>query len=202
MRLDAMRVAIDRVLADDYLAEKEEIELNTTCGLLGLTQADLDNDLLDTVLKVMIARINAGRLEPVEDPQLMAKKDELVYLEIPAQLLKEVTIREYQGGYGGLSFPVFKGVRFNTGRIRGRMVPVGTEIQVADEGLLSISNVRTVFLGSKKTQESRHDKLLGMKVFEDAITLQVSNRQNASSFSVGQPELVAATINAAGQEAV
>lgn len=199
-RLSAMRAAIDRVLADDYLGEDEEVELNDAYLSLGLTQQDLETDLADTTVRVMIARTNAGRLEPVENPELMVKKDEEVYLETPAQLLKEVTVRQYQGGYGGVSFRVAKGVRFNTGGIRGRMVPVGTEIQVADEGILSISNKRTVFLGSKKTQESRHDKLVGMKVFEDAIVLQVSNRQNASSFHVAHPELVAATINAASQD--
>jgi len=115
-------------------------------------------------------------------------------------MLKEVTIREYKGGYGGVSFRVAKGVRFNTGAVRGSMVPVGTEIQVADTGILSVTNKRAVFLGDKKTQEYKYDKLVGMKLFSDAITLQVSNRQNATTLGTPSPDLIAAYINAASQE--
>lgn len=200
LRLAAMRRAIDRVLADDYLSEEEEPQLTGALAALGLSQEHLQNQLSQDVMRLMIARANAGRLNPMDDPELMAKSGEVVYLEVDAQMLKEVTVREYRGGYSGVSFRVMKGVRFNTGGMRGRSVVVGTEIQVADAGFLSITNKRAVFMGGKKTQEYRYDKLVGMQLYSDAITFQVTNRQNATTLAVGQPDLVAAYINAAAQD--
>jgi hypothetical protein len=45
--------------------------------------------------------------------------DETVYLETFALLMKEVAIREYRGGYGGVSSRIAKGVRYSPGRTRG-----------------------------------------------------------------------------------
>jgi hypothetical protein len=68
--------------------------------------------------------------------------DETVYLETFALLMKEVAIREYRGGYGGVSFRIAKGVRYSTGRTRGRSVVVGTELQEAHRGILAVTSKR------------------------------------------------------------
>ena len=199
-RIATARALVTRVLEDDYLAEEEEQEIFGSMQMMGLEPELLQGALSDVSNLIMIARANAGRLSPIDDPDMVTKGDEVVFLEIPVEMLKEVTIREYKGGYGGVSFRVAKGVRFNTGAVRGSMVPVGTEIQVADTGVLSVTNKRAVFLGDKKTQEYKYDKLVGMKLFSDAITLQVSNRQNATTLGTESPDLIAAYINAASQE--
>jgi len=199
-RIATARALVTRVLEDDYLAEEEEHEIFGSMQMMGLEPELLQGALSDVSNSIMIARANAGRLSPIDDPEMVTRGDEVVFLEIPVEMLKEVTIREYKGGYGGVSFRVAKGVRFNTGAVRGSMVPVGTEIQVADTGILSVTNKRAVFLGDKKTQEYKYDKLVGMKLFSDAITLQVSNRQNATTLGTPSPDLIAAYINAASQE--
>ena len=53
--------------------------------------------------------------------------------------------------------------------------------------------------GAQKTVECRHDKLVGLQVYSDAISINVSNRQNASMFRVEDGPFVAAMINAAVQ---
>ena len=199
-RIETARALVDRVLADDYLSEDEDQEIFGSMEMMGLEPELFEGTLTDVSKSILIARANAGRLSPIDDSQMVAKAGEVVYLDVAAQMLKEVTIRQYKGGYGGVSFRVAKGVRFSTGAVRGKMVPVGTEIQVIDTGLLCISNKRAVFLGDKKTQEFSYDKLLGMKLFSDAITLQVSNRQNATTLGTTSPDLIAAYINAASQE--
>jgi hypothetical protein len=89
--------------------------------------------------------------------------------------MKEVAIREYQGGTAATAFA--KGVRDTTGRTRGRSVVVGTELRVADTGTLTVSSKRLVYLGSKKSMEFPFAKLLSFDVFNDGIRLHSSNRQ-------------------------
>jgi hypothetical protein len=129
----------------------------------------------------------------------MTKGDEVVYLETPASLMKEVAIREYQGDYGGVSFRIAKGVRYSTGRTRGRSVVVGTELQVADQGVLSVSSTRAAFLGGAKAIEFPYAKIMGIDVFSDGIRFQSSNRQSTPLFQVESGDVVAATLNTAMQ---
>lgn len=192
---------IDRVLADDYLSEEEEKEFEKVTNALGVTENDflrLDKSMFD---RLFVAQANAGRLNVLSEgkSRLMTKKDEVVHLEVPAALMKEVTIRQYQGGYSGVSFRIAKGVRFSTGGVRGKSVVVGTELQVEDQGFLAISSKRAVFMGQKRTVEMLYSKLVSMNVFEDGIQFHVSNRQNASLFKLDSGALVAATMNAAAQ---
>lgn len=192
---------IDRVLADDYLSEEEEKEFENITDALGMSEQDflqLDRSMFS---RLFVAQANAGRLNvlPESRTRLIAKKDEAVHLEVPAGLMKEVAIRQYQGGYSGVSFRVAKGVRFSTGGVRGKSVVVGTELQIEDEGLLAVSSKRAVFMGGKKTVEMLYSKLVSMNVYEDAIQFHVSNRQKATLLRVDSGALVAATVNAAAQ---
>jgi hypothetical protein len=64
---------------------------------LGITPEQLQADFGETFSRLMVARLNNGRLEALTAPELMAKQSESVYLEIGAALMKEVSIREWQG---------------------------------------------------------------------------------------------------------
>ncbi len=200
----AFRRYADSVLVDDILSAEEDALVWDVMGALGINlDADVPTDRA-VLARLMVAKVNDGRLETLESPRLLTKPGEVVHLEVVASLLKEVAIREWQGGVGGLSFPVTKGVRYRTGRVRGRSVVVGTEVQVEDDGVLSISSQRAAFMGSRKTFEIPHAKLLGMQVFSDGILLQSSSRQQAVKIGLadGYGEMVAATLNAAVQAAI
>jgi hypothetical protein len=115
--------------------------------------------------------------------------------------MKEVAIRQFQGGGSGVSFSIAKGVRYHVGGFRGQSVVVGTELKVQDTGVLSVTSNRVVFLGQQKTMEFLYSKLVGLEVFDDGIRLQVSNRQTVSliKMDTGLGPLIAAAINAAMQ---
>jgi hypothetical protein len=115
--------------------------------------------------------------------------------------MKEVAVREYQGGYSGFSFPIGKtGVRYRVGGSRGHSVQVGTQLQVADTGLLSITSKRAVYAGTRKTIEMPYAKLINLTVYSDGIQFHLSNRVNAPLFTMPNgSDIVAAIVNAAVQ---
>ncbi len=197
IRIEAFGRFTTRVVADHILTEAEEAEIQQFADLLGIGNDLVQSQASAQLVAIRVARANAGRLDPLDSHEMITKADEVVYYEAVGTLLKEVSIKEYRGGYSGVSYKVSKNVRINTGGTRGRMVEVGKQIVPEDVGILSITNSRAVFMGSKKTLEFRFDKLVGARLFEDAITLQVSNRQTPAVIQFDQPQLVAAVLNAA-----
>ena len=167
---------------------------------LGIGQSDFQTIFSDVRNRLVIAQVNDGRLGAISEPHLMTKKDEIVHLETEASLMKEVAVREWRGGSSGVSFRIAKGVSYRTGAIRGKSVVVGTELQVADSGILAVTSQRIAYLGNK-TIELSYAKLMNLDVFSDGVRVHVSNRQNAPLFKVdpGVGEVVAATVNAAMQ---
>ncbi len=150
---------------------------------------------------MQVAKLNDGRLPVVDAPRLMAKRGEVVHLETAAALMKEVAVTEWRGASQGFSFRVAKGVRYRVGSTRGHLVTVGTQLQVADTGFLSVTSQRAAFLGERKTVEMPYAKLLGMNMFSDAISFSLSSRQNAPLIKVTiSTDVLAALLNAAIQE--
>jgi hypothetical protein len=185
-------------LADDHLTEDEEDALGAVAGAVGFTQDDFDRHALSA--RLQIAKLNDGRLPVVEQPHLITKRGELVHLEITARLMKEVAVRQWQGGSQGVSFRIAKGVRYRVGSMRGHMVTVGTQLQVADEGVLAITNQRVAFLGARKTIDMPYTKVIGLHLYADGVSFSLSNRQNAPLFTVGMDtDVLGALLNAAMQ---
>ncbi len=116
--------------------------------------------------------------------------------------MKEVAVRQYQGGYSGFSFPVGKtGIRYRVGGTRGHSVEVGTQLKVADTGILSITNKRAVYAGTSKTVEMLYSKLVNLTVYSDGLQFHLSNRVNAPLFKIPSGTHVAAAIvNEAAQQ--
>jgi hypothetical protein len=195
----------DNVLADDILTADEEKQFFAILETLGYTVESVMSSHPDLASRLVVATVNDGRLAEIPNPQVITKRGEVVHLEVQAQLLKEVALREYQGGSQGVSIPIAKGVRYRVGAFRGRMVTVGTQMTVQDTGMLSVTSQRLAYLGSAKSSEILYTKLLGIEAFTDGIRLQASNRQNALLFRFAQGisgDAVAATINAAVQRSL
>lgn len=190
----------DVVLADDHLTEDEEDALTGLAEAAGFSQDDFQKH--DLYGRLQVAKLNDGRLPVVEAPKLMAKRGEVVHVEAPAALMKEVAVREWQGRSSGFSFRVTKGVRYRVGATRGHLVTVGTQLQTADTGLLSVTNQRIAYLGSSKTIDMPFAKVMGMTLYTDALGFSLSNRQNAPLIKVGTDvNVLVALINAAMQAA-
>jgi hypothetical protein len=192
--------AANRAIGDQILTPEENTELSKIMGLLGVSWDDVraDDPMLPT--KAFVSAINGGIMPEVAEPHVLPKKGEIVHFEIAANLMKEVALKEYRGGYSGFSIPIGKtGARYRVGGVRGRMVQVGTQLQVADTGLLAITNKRAVYMGSRKTLDMPLAKLVNLNVFTDGVQFQMSNRVNPPLFQTDQSEIVAALVNAAAQ---
>src|SRR6266498_254957 len=162
--VQAFIAAANRAIGDQILTPEENAHLHKLMGLLGVGWDDVraNDPMLPT--KAFVSAINGGIMPEVIEPHVLPKKGEIVHFEVPANLMKEVAIRQYQGGYSGFSIPIGKtGVRYRVGGVRGQMVQIGTRLEVADSGLLALTNKRSVYMGSRKTMDMPLAKLVNLK---------------------------------------
>jgi hypothetical protein len=186
-------------IEDEQLSEQEESGLIAAAHAEGMTQAEFNSIINPYTHQMLIARFNAGRIAPLASCAIFLKAGERAALEVDAQLLKEVVDREMQGGSHGYSFHIAKGVTYRTGQFRAKSVVVGSHLEAADTGTLTVTTQRAVFKGLRHTVEADLKKLVGVNLFDDGIQLHVSNRKNASQFKVADGYLVGAALSAVMQ---
>lgn len=204
LHLDWLNTYLEQALEDDLLTEQEEARMAEIAKALGIDQETFDSEFEDMKPRLIVAKVNDGRLPTVPNPHIILKKGEVAHAETNAQLLKEVTVREWRGGYSGFSFRIAKGVRYHTGGARGRSVVVGTKLQAQDAGILSVTSRRAVFAGQRRTVEMPYAKLVDLNVFEDGIQFHMSDRKSPPLFKLekGLGHVIAAVVNGACQQYV
>jgi hypothetical protein len=199
-KASAFAAYIQQAAGDDILTPEEEAHVQELVRILGIDLGAFLRANPELGRHVMIAEANGGFLPEVAASRLIQKKGEVVHLEVPATLLKDVTVRQSQGGYSGFSFPIGKtGIRYRVGGYKGQSVEVGTKRVPADSGDLVVSSQRAVFLGGKKTLDLPYAKLESLTLFSDGVQFHQANRQTAPVFLVPSSDVVAAFIHAAAQ---
>jgi hypothetical protein len=203
INLGAFRPVVETAVADDILTPEESSHLSSVLTAMGLSWDDVRQVDPDLVEHAFVSSINGGQLPEVSAPHILVKMGEIVHYECPASLMKEVAVRQWQGGYSGFSFPIGKtGIRYRVGASKGHSVEVGTTLNVADSGTLSATNKRVVYAGSRKTLDMPYSKLVNLSVFHDGLQFHLSNRVNAPLFQIPRgSEVVAAIVNTAAQRA-
>jgi hypothetical protein len=170
LHVEAMSKLVSAAVADDTLTIEENKHLEAVLVALDLTWDAFGSANPALLEQAFVSSINGGMLPEVASPHILAKKGEVVHYECPANLMKEVGVRQYQGGYSGFSFPIGKtGIRYRVGATKGHSVQVGTQLQVADSGLLSITNKRVVYTGSRKTVDMPYSRLINLTAYSDGI---------------------------------
>jgi hypothetical protein len=199
-KTEAFTSYVQRAVGDEILTPEEEDHVQELVRTLGIDLGAFLQQDPELGRHVMVAEANGGFLPEVSSSRLVQKKGEIVHLEVQATLLKDVTVRQSQGGYSGFSFPIGKtGIRYRVGGYRGHSVEVGTKRVPADDGVLVVSSQRAVFIGNKKTIELPYSKLVNLTVFSDGVQFHESNRQTAPVFLVPGPDVVSAIVHAATQ---
>jgi hypothetical protein len=147
-------------------------------------------DTLDTMIEA-VERSASGDLDDLfegDDGSLVLKAGEFAIARIQNSGLLETTRAPatYQGGYGGVSFPLFGGIRLNTGGVRGKRIPGEESLGYIEDGDTVITNRRAVFLGAKNTVEWPFAKVIACEHNEAGYTtFGVSGRQKNSGFGYG-----------------
>lgn len=98
------------------------------------------------------------------DYGFMLNEGEIPVAYLPKSLYLEVVRApsSYSGGYGGVSFPLFGGIRLNTGRTGGKITPGEESVDTTDEGATMITTERIMFTGSLRTAEWKFSKMLSV----------------------------------------
>lgn len=127
------------------------------------TEDDKINEYITVVTDCANGRIHE-QLVDQSDYGFMLNADELPVAYLPVSLYLEVVRApaKYSGGYGGVSFPLFGGVRLNTGRTGGKITPGEESIETTDEGTAIITTERIMFTGSVRSAEWKFSKMLSV----------------------------------------
>jgi hypothetical protein len=200
VQTNAFQTLAYAMLADDILDETEERNLLAAGQALGVTTDRLNHEFAPLLERLVIAQVNNGRLPSVDasDVRVPLKSGETAHIVSSAALIKWHDVKEWRGANHGFSFRVAKGVYYRTGQTRGHIVTTGQQLATEDTGVLTITNRRVVFNGSRKALEFDYKKLVDVEVYTDGLKLAVSNRQAPSVLRTSRSgDLLAAIINAA-----
>jgi hypothetical protein len=126
----------------------------------------------------------ADKIGKLEIPGFSPEKGEIPIYKLQSAALTEYrsTGSSYQGGSQGVSFRIAKGVSYRVGSSRGQLVKNPEQLTVIDEGSVTFTNKRIVFVGSNVNREWEFSKLLDVTVGSNGVfvNLAVSNRQKNS----------------------
>lgn len=93
----------------------------------------------------------------------------------------------YQGGYGGVSFPIFGRVRGHMGGTRGRIVEGDESLTIIETGNALVTNQRMMFMGSTHSQEWPFRKVMACEHFQSGVTtFAISGRSTVSGVGYGE----------------
>lgn len=168
--------------------EQQQAAQQVAAKAAGDLQARLDT--IDTMIDA-VERSARGELDGLfegDDGNLVLKAGEFAIAKIQNSALLETTRAPatYQGGYGGVSFPLFGGIRLNTGGVRGKRIPGKESLTYVEEGDTVITNRRAVFLGSSNTVEWPFAKVIACEHNELGFTtFGLSGRKKNSGFGYG-----------------
>jgi len=177
-------------LFDRLRRRRERIEADASA--LVVPELDLESRLarIDTMIDA-VERSSRGDLDGLfegDDGNLVLKAGEFAIAKITGTGLLEIqrAPATYQGGYGGVSFPLFGGIRLNTGGVRGKRIPGEESLGYIEDGETVITNKRAVFLGANNTVEWPFAKIVACEHNETGYTtFAVSGRKKNSGFGYG-----------------
>jgi hypothetical protein len=169
--------------------EKEALEqADAQQGQLGTWQSQ--SEKLDVMMNA-VERCGNNDIEGLFDPcdtGFILKKGEYAIGLIANCALLETrrSAASYQGGYGGVSFPLFGKVRLNTGGSKGKLIPGEESITSISDGEVLITNKRAMFRGDTNNKEWPYSKLMACEHHpEGYTTFALSGQVKTTGFAYG-----------------
>jgi hypothetical protein len=178
MRVTAYKRAFATASSDRRITSSEAAELERIRAHLGLAASEIGNTASDFQRLRLLGEIQEGNLPFTSVPGLILQKGEQPHWSERAQLIEpRVVRRRYEGGSSGVSFRIMKGVTYRVGAHRGHLIADTANLPIS-AGDFVITNKRVLFKGDRKSFNYRHDKLLGIELFSDGLSLADSAGKN------------------------
>ena len=149
------------------------------------------DERIDEMLVIVRDCVNGKLQEQFQDRNsygFMLENDEFAVAFITGTGLLTVVRGpgRYEGGYGGVSFPIFGRVRGHVGGQRGTYVQGKESMTYTDSGETMITNVRVMFRGDVRTEEWKFSKMMGMEHSPDGITtISMSTKSKPAALGYG-----------------
>jgi len=128
-----------------------------------------------------------GLFDPCDTGFILKKGEYAIGLIANCALLEtRRSASTYQGGYGGVSFPLFGKVRLNTGGSKGKLIPGEESITSISDGEVLITNKRAMFRGDTNNKEWPYSKLMACEHHpEGYTTFALSGQVKTTGFAYG-----------------
>ena len=163
----AFRAYAEKVLADG-LGDEQRAVWDELFQALALKYED---NLLDLGRRFLIVDVASRRPEALSKSKLLARAGEEVFIEVPAG-------------------------RWDKQPVAVQGVVIGRWPVVTEEGTLSITSDRVVFLGESRSIEFAYDQIVAAHWAKDGVRFQVANAETLTlKMADGLGEVVGAMIN-------
>ena len=122
-----------------------------------------------------IDKIMDGICVPVVNAPIFLKRDEVAVFTTPASLqVVKTRVVGRQGGYGGGSIRIAKGLSIHTGRTSS--TPIYGDVATHYPGTLTLTTKRLIFTGTDKSFDSSLSSITSLNVFSDGFVVQIRNK--------------------------
>jgi hypothetical protein len=198
MCVDILVGRAQAVTSDRDVTEEELKDLGAIMKAFGIETGSVRDQLKDVGRYTVLHRVREGQLPEVPATGLLLEDKEITHWHCPAELYEEKVIRRYyQGGYSGVSIPIYKGIRWSVGGFRGEPI-VQRGMVATDSGRLTLTDHRVVFVGSQRSFSVPYKKILALQAYADAISVQKDGMTaKPSFFKIEDPEMVGAILGQA-----
>ena len=154
-------------LEDGDFTQAERDFLWQLQAFLRLSDEEADAHQLNHLRR--LAWITEGNLPEIA-ASVNLQRGEVAHWEGPVTWKHLKTRRKRVAGTRAQSVRIAKGVRFKVGGTSGR-TEEWQELQTVDEGKAIITSKRLLFVGMQKNLNVKHDKILDLEVYNDAVTI-------------------------------
>jgi DNA-directed RNA polymerase subunit M/transcription elongation factor TFIIS len=114
-------------------------------------------------------------------PVILKKNERALIVLSNIDLWEPRAVRQTRGAYGGPTFRIAKGVSFRVGSFAARSES-HEELRTIDQGMLTLTNKRLVFTGTKRTTNIDLRKIVAIEPYSDGIASQRENKQKTEYF--------------------
>lgn len=117
----------------------------------------------------------------VNSPVILKKNERALLFLSDVALWEPRAVRQTKGAYGGPTFRIAKGVSFKVGSFQSHSES-HEELRTIDQGILTLTNKRLVFTGTKRTTNIDLRKIISIEPYKDGIASQRENKQKTEYF--------------------